>query len=201
MHGVIGSVYYLISDAQLHVNGRFDFLASGSGPAPAVVDTQPWSHPGTYISAISVQVRRAADNTSEVDVLLVGAGGHRRGFAMVSITGRLLSSPYTWQAEGEGEGAEPALVMQYASAHVLEVQTAQFRFHLVNSDRFLNHEVMSRVPLSSLTAHSLLGQTHRDTTYPTQLKYIQGSVDEYEVEGEEASSRLLATRFAFSRFR
>ena len=211
VHGVSGSVYNVITDTALQVNARFDFLAAGTRPDPAIINTQGWTHPGTYIGAMSFQVKRTTTlNSSTVDVVVVKAGGHREGFASVSVNGVELTSPHRWQpqGEGEGEGEGEGLVVEYSGSHVVEVQTAQFRFRLVNSDAFINHEVALRVPMRELRCHGLLGQTWRDKVYATPLRYVEGSVDDYAVrltaEQEEQERgegvSLLANDFVYNRF-
>ena len=194
VHGISGMVYNLISDAGLQVNARFNFLATGGGPAPSVVVTQPWTHPGTYVSAISFQVRRFSADDSNVDVVLVEAGGRAEGFARVTINGQTVPHPSMWRPDGG------ALAVRFTQSHVLEVDTVQFSFRLVNSDRFINHEVAPRVSLHSLRCHGLLGQTRRSMRYPTPLRYIAGSVDDYVVWSAENETSLLANDFVFNLF-
>ena len=135
VHGVSGSVYNLVSCASLQVNARFDFLAAATVPAvpagPAggsdpqqhdTPSTQPWTHPGTYVGAMSFQVRRRVSSSAAsssrplnsshyaVDVVVVEAGEAGHGLARVSINGQQVAWPHVWQAEREAgyEGAEGA---------------------------------------------------------------------------------------------
>jgi len=222
VHGVSGTVYNIITDAMLQVNARFDFLASGAGPHADVIVTQPWTHPGTYMGAMSFQVRSGA-NTSHVDVVVVEAGGSSEGFARVSINGQQVTHPYTWQSDsetGEGEHGEvsdsdsvsdrvsdsasasehPPLTVRFVHSHVLELDTAQFRFRLTSSDRFINHEAAPTVPLHALSCHGLLGQTRVHRQYPTAVRYIEGSVDDYAVGTQDDEKALLGGNFAFNQF-
>lgn len=67
--------------------------------------------------------------------------------------------------------------------------------------------------MRQLRCHGLLGQTWRDATYPTALRYVEGRVDDYAVrpikggerqgEGEHAADEvaaLLGSAFVFNRF-
>ena len=56
VHGMDGAIYNLISDKNLQVNSRFVFLTEGQCPIiDGVVDTNCWSHPGSYIGEMSFQ--------------------------------------------------------------------------------------------------------------------------------------------------
>ena len=202
VHGVSGTVYNLITDSALQVNARFDFLASGSGSRTDVVATQPWTHPGTYMGAMSFQVRRGG-NSSHVDVVVVEAGGPEEGFASVSINGQRVTHPHTWQSESSSElsvSDSATLTVQFVHSHVLELHTRQFHFRLVSSDRFINHEVAPTVPLHALHCHGLLGQTRLDRRYSTALRYVEGSVDDYAVAVAKDGTALLGSDFEYDLF-
>ena len=159
VHGVSGTVYNIITDSLLQVNARFDFLSSGGGPRADIIDTQPWTHQGTYLGAMSFQTKRSV-NASHVDVVVVEAGGENEGFARVSINGQQVTPPYTWQPESNGEAGssgEETVAVYFTHSHVLEVQTSQFHFRLVNSDRFINQEVAPRVPLHAMVVPRAAG--------------------------------------------
>ena len=199
VHGVSGTVYNLITDRTLQVNARFDFLASGGGPRADIIATQPWTHPGTYMGAMSFQVRSGA-NGSHVHVVVVEAGGPEEGFASVSINDQQVSHPYMRQPAGDTEEETEQLTVRFAHSHVLELQTGQFHFRLVNSDRFINHEVAPRVPLHELQCHGLLGQTRLNERHPSALRYIAGRVDDYAVGAEGDGTALLGSGFVYNLF-
>ena len=202
VHGVSGTVYNLITDGALQVNARFDFLASGGGPHADVIATQPWTHPGTYMGAMSFQVRRSG-NSSHVDVVVVEAGGPEEGFASVSINGQRVTRPHTWQSESSSElsvSGSATLTGQFVHSHVLELHTRQFHFRLVSSDRFINHGVAPTVPLHALHCHGLLGQTRLDRRYSTALRYVEGSVDDYAVDVARDGTALLGGGFVYDLF-
>ena len=202
VHGVSGTVYNIITDSLLQVNARFDFLSSGGGPRADIIDTQPWTHQGTYLGAMSFQTKRSV-NASHVDVVVVEAGGENEGFARVSINGQQVTPPYTWQPESNGEAGssgEETVAVYFTHSHVLEVQTSQFHFRLVNSDRFINQEVAPRVPLHAMSCHGLLGQTRLNKQYKSAVRYIEGSVDDYAVATEEEEGALISNNFVHNRF-
>ena len=202
VHGVSGTVYNIITDSLLQVNARFDFLSSGSGPRADIIDTQPWTHPGTYMGAMSFQVRSSV-NTSHIDVVVVEAGGSSEGFARVSINGEQVTHPYTWQPKldgGDASSAEETVAVSFAHSHVLEVQTSQFHFRLVNSDYFINHDVAPRVPLRAMSCHGLLGQTRLNKQYKSALRYIEGSVDDYAVGTVDEEGAMLGVNFVYNMF-
>ena len=201
VHGVSGSVYALLTSARLHVNARFDFLNAGGAPLPHVVDTQPWTHPGTYLGAMSFQVRNSV-NASHIDVLVVEAGEAGVGFAQVTINGQQLAAASRWQSSESDELAEvDSFAVHFVQSHVLELRTAQFRFRLVNSDRFINHEMAATVPLQQLACHGLLGQTASSKQHATALRYVEGEVDDYVVGvAADDDKALTSTDTAFNLF-
>jgi len=71
------------------------------------------------------------------------------------------------------------------STHSVVVSTEHFDFELSNSDEFINQALRSKVPLSQLESHGLLGQTHRAKTYPTAIRYIEGQVDDYVIADDD----------------
>jgi hypothetical protein len=89
-----------------------------------------------------------------------------------------------------------AFSVERTHTHEVLLTTPTFTFRLSNSDRFLNQQLASNVPLSQLRSHGLIGQTHSAKTYPTALRYIEGDVDEYSVDDGD----ILGTDFAYNRF-
>ena len=188
VHGMDGEVYNLISSPTMQLNARFTFLRAGQCPIlDGVADTGCWSHPGSYLGAIALQVRVA----EQLHVLVIQSGDHKQGFASVQLDGTHVAVSELSEAT-----SDETFEVRRTSAHRLEVTTAMFIFVFSNSDGFINQEVQIRVPLSCLNGtHGLLGQTHTSDTYPTALRYIVGDVDDYLV----ADRDLLGTNFLYNR--
>ena len=183
VHGIDGAVYALVSSVSTQVNARFVFLDSGSCPSAAVITTQCWSHPGSYLGAVAIQERV---DGHDVQRLVVEAGAHEAGFASVQLNGRSLAV---------GDSASVGqFAVQVLSSHRLVVRTRELQLTLDNSDRFINQQVEALVGLTRMTAHGLLGQTHRAVQHKSALRHIEGDVDEYVV------SDLLAHDFHYDRF-
>ena len=158
VHGIDGAVYSLISEEHTAVNTRFVFLDSGGCP---MVDGAPlsncWSHPGSYMGAISIQVRSAYDG--KLHTAVVRAGSATTGFAEVTVDGTPLSI-------GQAVESGKSFSISRLSSHALHVRTPSFELQLESNDRFINLlQLRSRVPLSQLTSHGLLGQTHSRTLH------------------------------------
>ena len=186
VHGLDGVVYNLISEELCQVNAQFVFLSSGRCPVVGgVLASNCWSHPGSYLGSLSFQ---QVVESGELHKAVVLAGSAELGFEQVVVDGRLLSVGQAVQVS--------SFSVRYLSSHVVEVSTAHFRFTLDNSDRFVNQQVTPTLPLSMLTAHGLLGQTHRRTTHHSQLKAIEGEVDDYA----SASNDLLGSDFTYNQF-
>jgi hypothetical protein len=88
------------------------------------------------------------------------------------------------------------LQLELRSAYELTVSTPTFRFVFSNSDRFINQQLQPAVPLSSLDAHGLLGQTHRRQLYKSTLRYIEGDVDDYAI----ADNALVGKQYTYNKF-
>ena len=86
------------------------------------------------------------------------------------------------------------------------MHTEQFDFEVECSDLFLNHAMRVNVPLSELTTHGLLGQTHsaRDNsdsdsasaTHRLRSRHIE-EVDDYAI----ADNDIVGSAFLYNRFR
>ena len=184
VHGLAGVVYNLISGRWLQVNARFVFLAEGECPfiGGVKVEAQCWSHTGSYMGEMSFQ----AVVDGERHAALVVAGGARSGCALVQVDGRALSV---------GDRASfGSLSVSRPSSHEVRVHTEQFDLDLTNSDRFLNLAVHVNVPLSELTTHGLLGQTHSTDTHHS--RHIEGEVDDYTI----ADNDIFGSGFMYNQF-
>ena len=109
--------------------------------------------------------------------VLVVAGGARSGCARVQVDSRALS---VGDAASFGS---LAFSVSRPSSHEVRVHTEQFDLDLTNSDRFLNLAVRVNVPLSQLTTHGLLGQTHSAATHHSRP--FEGEVDDYSIAGDD----------------
>jgi hypothetical protein len=65
---------------------------------------------------------------------------------------------------------------------MVSVSIGSWKFDFENSDLFVNQRVQVK-NFKSLRAHGLLGQTWKDTTYASVLKFIEGQVDDYVIRG------------------
>jgi len=170
VHGIDGGVYNLISERNSQVNSRFVFLNEGKCPIlNGVKQANCWSHPGSYLGEISYQ--QIADGKRHA--ALVTSGTAKKGFAGVQMDGKALTI---------GESISFGIFsLSFNSSHLVTVSTENFDFELSNSDMFINQAVTPTTPLSQLTSHGLLGQTHTLKIYKSMVKYIVGDVDDYVI--------------------
>ena len=184
-----GAVYALVSSPTTQVNARFTFLSHGRCPNPSIVDTACWTHPGSYLSAVSVLERVAGWG---VQRLRVESGGADSGFASVTLNGQVLDV-----SGGDAEVVVGHFRVQLQSSHRLTVRTALLTLVLDNSDGFINQQVTATTSDSAaLTAmHGLLGQTASGRLHKgVHIEHVEGDVDDYVVSGLEAHD------FAYDRF-
>jgi len=185
VHGIDGAVYNLISDKQLQVNSRFVFLREGKCPVfDGVADSNCWSHPGSYMGEMSFQV----ESDGKLHAALLQAGSAKQGFVSVQVDGKPVAIGSTVSLG--------SFSLEAVSSHQVRVETEQFSFVLSNSDMFINQQLRAKVPLSKLTAHGLIGQTHSLNVHTSSLRHIEGTVDDYSV----ADSDIFGTGFIFNRF-
>ena len=185
VHGIDGAVYNIISEKSTQVNSRFMFLTQGQCPViDGVQADNCWSHPGSYLGEMSFQ--QIVDG--KVHAALLTAGPAKSGFAAVQVDGKALKVGQTVTFG--------SFSVAFDSAYSVLLTTEHFEFDLSNSDLFINQALRSRIPLNKLQAHGLLGQTASSTTYPSALKYIQGSVDDYVI----ADNDLFGTDFVYNQF-
>jgi len=185
VHGIDGAVYNIISEKNTQVNSRFVFLTEGECPIVAgKADKNCWSHPGSYLGEMSFQQRV----DGQLHKLSVEAGSAKTGFAAIELNGKTLTvgDSYTFGT----------FSVNYQSTHRVHIQTEHFSFELANSDMFINQAVKTLIPLSKLTSHGLLGQTHAAKVYPTTIKYIDGHVDDYVI----TDNNIYGTEFVYNQF-
>jgi len=185
VHGIDGAVYNIISEKETQVNSRFVFLSEGSCPIfNGVPDTNCWSHPGSYLGEIGIQ--QVVDGKTHA--ALITSGGAKEGFSAVQLDGHKLKV-----GETKTYGT---FSITYSTTHSITVTTAHFDFEFSNSDMFINQALRAKLPLSKLTSHGLLGQTHSAKVYPTATRYIEGSVDDYVI----ADNDIFGTDFIHNQF-
>jgi len=178
-------VYNILSEKNTQVNSRFIFLSEGNCPIiNGVADSNCWSHPGSYLGEISFQQVVEGVNHQA----LITAGSAKEGFSGLIVDNRAMQV---------GESVHfGTFSISYTSTHTATFTTEHFSFELSNSDMFINQAVSTKVSLSKLTSHGLLGQTHSTKIYPTSIRYIQGAVDDYIIEDDD----VFGTNFLYNQF-
>jgi len=185
VHGIDGAVYNIISEQNTQVNSRFVFLTEGQCPMiNGKPDVNCWSHPGSYLGEMSFQ----AIVDGKTHAALIEAGPAQKGFAGVQVDGKALT---VGDIVTFGDFS-----VELTSTHTVAVTTENYAFELSNSDMFINQALRATTPLSKLTSHGLLGQTHSTKTYATAIKYIDGEVDDYVIQ----DGNIYGTDFLFNRF-
>lgn len=176
VHGLDGAVYGLISDAQVQVNALFGFLTSGNclrDEAGRPLFTC-WSHPGSYLTALSVRTRTGALNFT--------AGPALSGFSHIAVEGSAQAELQVGEQRAVGE-----MTVQYRDLRTVVVRGAGlFELEVQNSDGFLN---LVRVDVSdwaqltgAVQSHGLLGNTWREDVKGDEVREVQGVVDDYVLE-------------------
>jgi hypothetical protein len=173
---VSGLAYNLISDIMVTVNALFTYLDDGlclrdEYDEPLFVC---WSHPGSYLSAISV---RMADGAT----LTVRAGTARQGFASVILNGHEI-------LQGNKSSTVGELSVLYTDLRTVSILNAGlYNLTLQNSDEFIN---VMHLQVSSMTmlkevvqSHGLIGQTWRAAVKGEEVREVEGRVDDYAVDG------------------
>ena len=184
VHGIDGAVYSLISERAAQVNARFAFLTgprlcvsgsmvawkegSSSEQQASSAAISCWSHDGSYLAELALFTPTVR--------LYVQAGSAATGFAAVQYNTTDATTDST------------SLTFQQLSSHHLTVTLGSYTLLVDNSDGFVDlARVQPLVPMSRLSSHGLLGQTHtrpQGARKQTGLAgVIDGSVDDYVVEG------------------
>jgi len=185
VHGIDGAVYNIISESNTQVNAKFVFLSEGECPViGGVAEKNCWSHPGSYLGEMSFQQKV----DGELHQALLVAGDAKSGFASIQLDGKTLSVGDTF--------TYGTFSVSYKTKYTVSITTENYSFELSNSDMFINQAVSSRVPLSKLRSHGLLGQTHSTKVYATAARYIEGEVDDYVI----ADNNIFGTDFAYNQF-
>jgi hypothetical protein len=186
VHGIDGAVYNLVSSPSTQVNAQFTFLEQGKCPVfDGIPDTNCWAHPGSYLGSIGIQ---EVVNGKLHQVELV-SGSATQGFASITVDGQSV-------AIRQSIADTDDFSVERVSSHRVIARTSQFTFTFDNSDMFINQAVSTHVPMSSLTCHGLLGQTHQRKVYASAVKYIAGDVDDYMIQ----ENTLFGKEFVYNQF-
>jgi len=119
---------------------------------------------------------------------LLTAGSAKKGFSMVQVDGKVIKV---------GDKVQfGTFSIEVKSTHSVTVNTDNYEFDLSNSDMFINQALRSKVALSKLSSHGLIGQTHSSKTYSNALRYVEGEVDDYVI----ADNDIFGDDFLFNKF-
>ena len=181
VHGMDQEVYNLISHPTLQLNSQFHFLSHGECPTYTIGQLSAlrrncWSHPGSYISQVGLMVKSPTQPTVHVKLV---SGGRRQGFTAVLVDNAPL------RVQGSYEADEAELTVSYAHSHIVIVQTALFRFVFYNSDFFINQETTPTTSLDAVALTGLLGSTSQGPYNNSELKWVEGRVDDYLIQERE----------------
>ena len=173
VHGIAGEVFNLVTTQHLQLNALFVFLDEGqsitsaqmaelrtASPASRYPTTAAWSHPGTYLGAVGLQV--------ESHGLVVHAGRYAEGFQSVTFDGLAITADH-WRFAPHAVGP---ISLRFLAPGRLAVTTAELSFHLVNADGFLNVENAQLGTVEPEDIDGVLGQSadaKRSTPLPRGL--------------------------------
>ena len=183
VHGIDGAVYNIITHTHHQLNAKFNFLQSGTCPAPTISGrrvTNCWSHPGSYMTVLGLQ-QWINERVLQVDIT---AGSAASGFDSIIVDGKPIQVGTNISIIDEADNTI-AVHIRYVDSHLLIINTPLFSYEVDNSDMFVNNAVKPNVPLMKLQSHGLLGQTWSSQVYNgTEIKYIEGRIDDYVVTDE-----------------
>ena len=167
VHGIPGAVFNLLTAPSLQLNALFTFIDQGEAMGAAEMRehlaaaaarrasaglplprTQPWSHPGTYLSQMGVKLGALQ--------LLLRAGRYSHGVACVTLVDANAARNLT---VGETVRFGDAS-LTWLSGWVVEVHHSLLSFRAVNSDGFFNLEQAQLLhPDAGEQLDGLLGQS------------------------------------------
>ena len=191
VHCIDGTIYNLITGPDLQINARFGFL-SDSGSCPIVPSTglralTCWTHPGSYLTEIGIQV--VASETGIHQVYL-RAGEATQGFASIRYDAE--DALHMRSVPGS-----QALNLKVLSTHEVQITVSRFVIEIESIDRFVNlRSIKVQMPLSRIRTHGLMGQTWRRKVYPGRNKYLEGEIEDYVI-GEDD---LFGVDFPYNQF-
>ena len=203
VHGIDGAVYTVVSDKFAHVNALFTFLSEGECPSVAGTSKTCWSHPGSYIGAITYQSR-------DGHRLLIRAGNAETGFSALQFDGADMSIGTAVDTTNSSVLSRDDVVdgirFEYRSSHRVRVSASAFDYEIENSDRFLNLLSVRVRDWTALTtrikSHGLLGQTwHKRKggvgVRARDVKAVEGEYDDYA----NADAELFGVDNLYARFK
>ena len=183
IHGIDGAIYAIISERELQMNARFNYV-NGPRKCPIMPSTKKpsaacWSHAGSYLTEIGIK-------TADGGTVRIVAGAPSKGFQSVEINGRMLAE-------------KDEAIVRRVSTHELLVRVGDWTLELENIDEFVNirsAQLRADRFSSDYRRHGLLGQTVVNKRYNNQLKVIEGEVDDYVI----ASASIFGDEFLYSRY-
>ena len=157
VHGIPGEVFNILTAASLQVNALFAFIDRGEAltsaqmadarhvSSSALPVTQPWSHPGTYLSQLGIKVGSMS--------LMLQAGPYSEGI----LSARLLSGEALEVGQTIRDGG---LSVTRETGHAVRVVHELVSFRVVNSDGFFNVEEADLLSTAAFEGlDGLLGQS------------------------------------------
>ena len=178
VHGLAGEIFNLLTSPSMQLNALFSFIGEGqamsagqqqqaqlasaaASPRTPLPLTAAWSHPGTYLGAMGLQV---GEHT-----LLVTPGPYATGFASIHLDGRAITKS-GWLLRNTPLTAAPTLPLldvRIIGWHRIAIRTAEVSFHLVNSDGFFNldNAELRYQPSPLHPLDGVLGQSADPTRY------------------------------------
>ena len=157
VHGIPGEVFNILTAATLQVNALFAFIDRGEALTSAQMAkarhgvqgelpvTQPWSHPGTYLSQLGIKLGNIS--------LFLQAGPYAEGI----LTSTLLSGESLQVGLPVSDGA---LSVRKEGSHSVQVRHGLVSFRVVNSDGFFNIEDAELLTTAAFKGlDGLLGQS------------------------------------------
>jgi hypothetical protein len=159
------------------MNSRFRFLEDPGQcpilPSTRLPATACWSHPGSYLKDLGIQV---LTSNKELQRLHIQSGRAQKGFESILYNDYQLNIFNTSILNLESSG------IRLLSTHEIEITTEDFIMEIENIDHFLNlRSIRVQKPFSRLRSHGLIGQTWSTTIYKGGHKYTEGDIDDYVI--------------------
>jgi hypothetical protein len=157
-------------------------------PSTQVQALTCWSHPGSYLQDVGIQILTASGTFQR---LYLQSGEASKGFTSIRYNDQdleFLKNPLI---------KTDSLGLRLISTHEVEVTVEDFILEIENIDYFVNLRLIKlRKPLSQLRSHGLIGQTWRTTTYKGRHKYTEGVIDDYII----AENDVFGSDFPYNQF-
>ena len=204
--GTPGAVYSILSDRFVQVSALFTWLTSIDCPLQsngAVMDGC-FNHTGTYFGAMSL-------SSGAGDVVVIEAGGSRRGFASVAVNGEQLQVGQSYgnashsarphalvrALTAPSSHARSSLYVRRLSSHSLTVHASVYEMRIDNADAYVDLQAVrvrcQKCVMDELRPEGLLGRTWNISTGEPSG---EGVVEQYR----EKEGRLTGCAFTTQRF-